>query len=340
MDSISNILSLKYPEQLFTSTNIKEEYRVLALKWHPDHNSNSKESNDVFAHINQLYEAGLKKIEGGSWDTPGEILLTSIEGSQFKIKYLQVYDFELGKYYVGRTVVAYVIKKEFKELYLNYVKMVKDLKYYNNVMEEEFSKYFPRILKSFETSDNYVICVQKTSDVYPLSNIVKYFGGKLDPRHVAWIISSLSNILCYFSYAGIVHNDISMNSVFVSPKYHSVCLYGGWWYSAKLHSKLISIPTTTFELMSPMYRTSKISDENVDSELMKLLGRKLLGDLNGIKLLKDGSIPIDLVNWLRIPSSVSRYKDYQIWREEVLIKSFGEIKFTPMEVDETKMYEL
>ena len=44
--------------------NIKKQYRVLALKYHPDKNKNSLESNEKFKEINEAYDYLLQYSEG------------------------------------------------------------------------------------------------------------------------------------------------------------------------------------------------------------------------------------------------------------------------------------
>ena len=51
--SSSDILSIPIdaPEKLFTATNLKHEYRILANGWHPDKNIYNKQAKDVFVHL-------------------------------------------------------------------------------------------------------------------------------------------------------------------------------------------------------------------------------------------------------------------------------------------------
>ena len=47
-----NILNLKYN---YTLDELKKNYRLLALKHHPDKNGNSEESCEIFKDINSAY---------------------------------------------------------------------------------------------------------------------------------------------------------------------------------------------------------------------------------------------------------------------------------------------
>jgi DnaJ-class molecular chaperone len=52
IEKARNILNLKYN---FTSDELKKNYRLLALKHHPDKNKNSEESSETFKEINAAY---------------------------------------------------------------------------------------------------------------------------------------------------------------------------------------------------------------------------------------------------------------------------------------------
>jgi hypothetical protein len=68
-----NILSVKLPESLFSRSpgEAKHEYRILARRWHPDH-QNEPEAVRVFVHIVELYGLARKKLAAGDWDTSCE----------------------------------------------------------------------------------------------------------------------------------------------------------------------------------------------------------------------------------------------------------------------------
>jgi hypothetical protein len=336
-DKILNI-PITSPESLFSQDNIKDEYRKLAMRWHPDKNSNSDLANKVLAHINCLYNNGVEHLSKGQWHIPGLLELKSVTGSVFRIKYRYNCAFELGNIYVGNTTIIHTIKKEFESLYHNGINRINSFEFASDRMEQEFSKYLPSIKAQFETNDYFVLVINKTVDVLPLPVVLKYFNNKIDARHVAWILSSLHNMLCYLNYTNLVHNAIDINNYYVSPKYHSGLLLGGWWYSTKNGEKLKSVPIKTFNYMTAKSKTSKLADKSVDDELSRALARTLLGDEGGSKLTLDKTIPKAMLDWVRLTGSKDRIKDYTIWKEQILIKSFKEIKFVPMIIDINEAY--
>lgn len=331
-------IPISSPESLFTSDGIKEEYHKLVMQWHPDKNGNSDVANKVSAHINILYDAGLKLLNKGSWHIPGLLILTSsTTATSFKIKYKYHHSFELGETYVCDTVLVYAIRKEFKNLYDNGVSRIRSFKFANDGMKDEFTKYLPSIKREFETEDYYVLILNKTKDVLPLSIILKYFDGKVPVKHVAWIMSSLHNMLCYLNYADIVHNAIDLNNYFISPEFHSGLLLGGWWYSVKKGDTIKSVPTRTFNYMSGKAKRSKTAENFIDDELSRAVGRALLGDESGSRLAVDPTIPTPMLNWIRLFGSKNRIEDYKNWKE-ILVKSFGKIEFVPMIININEVY--
>ena len=336
--NVETILKIQKPELLFTKDNIKAQFHDLALKWHPDHCDHPK-SSDVFSHIKHLYDAGLDKIKKGYWNAFGFLEVKSVAGKLYNIRYKIEIPFELGVMYVSDTVVVYKLRKEFESLHKSFIDNVAGLKYSSDKMKAEFSKYLPNIITHFETVDGYCTVLKKTKDVLPLSVALKYFNGSVDPKGVAWIISSMLNLHCFLQFNGLVHNNINLNTYFVSPENHSGLLLGGWWYTAGMGEPLKSVPTKTYEYMSVKSKTNKTADKMVDGELIRSVARTMLGDETGMSLLTKYKVPKDMAMWLRLSGNKSAVNDYRTWRNEILPFAFGERKFTPMDVDITDAYD-
>lgn len=340
MFTSDEILKMKMGD-LFSGNidTIKVEFRKYAMEWHPDHNS-SPEANTVFNHIKMLYENAIVNLRNGHWVSTNKILFTTTTGKQHNLRYRKQYTFEFGDMYVSDTVLVYVVDKKFKDFFDNAKKNIGSFKYANDRMKTECSKYLPEIKTDFETKDGkLVLVINKTKDLFLLKDILEYFNGELTDRHVAWIISTLYNMSCYLSYTGLAHNNIALNTYFISPEYHSGALLGGWWYAGNRGEKMIGVPTKTYDLMPPDIKASKIASCRVDLELIRAIGRELLGDsTGGIHLLKKKNAPEDMIFWLRSVTTGKAVKDYQLWGD-VLKESFGPRRFVVMDVDETKLYK-
>ena len=335
----ANLLKLTKPELLFSKDKIKAQFRALALQWHPDRCHDSR-CSEVFSHINKLYNSGLEKIEKGYWDTFGLLEIQSTIGKKYNIRYKVSIPFDLGVMYVSDTVVVYKVRREFKKLYDSFLDNISHLKYSSDRMKEEFSRYFPKIKATVETADDYILVLSKTPDVLPLSVVLKYYGGVMNPKGVAWIVSTLHNIHCFLQYNEIAHNNIDLNTYFISPENHSGLLLGGWWYTAGIGKKLRGVPVKTFEKMRSKKRLEKQADRMVDGELIRSMARTLLGDETGMTLTSKYKVPEAMSMWLRVPGSGSAVNDYKKWKNSILPASFGERKFTPMVVDIEKAYDI
>jgi len=333
-----DILAMKEPGELFSGSpdTLKREYKELAKSWHPDNLGNSKEASDVMANINKLHVLALEMINSGSWVGPNLIMVTDLNKKGHTIRFKVSRSFELGTMYIGNNLIAYSVLPEHRELYNNAIKVISSyFKYRDDTMKEEFSRCLPSILDSFETKNSLYLVIKKTPDVYSLRDILNYFKGQMEGCHVAWIINRLYNILCYVDYIGFSHNSVSLDTFFISPEFHSGLLLGGWWYAVPQGSKLLSVPGSTYELLPPVVKATKCGNIATDLELIRSLGRELLGDRAGTKLIGLNEANLEpVINWLRgVASSSNKVaNDYTQW-EEVLQGVFGPRKFVPLVVE-------
>jgi hypothetical protein len=116
-------------------------------------------------------------------------------------------------------------------------------------------------------------------------------------------------------------------------------LLGGWWYATKEALALTYIPDETLPFIPPDIIRNKRADCRVDLELIRALGREMLGDIAGANLAHDKSLPPHLVEWLLLPSSGSAIEDYKTFKREVLPNSFGPPTFVNMQLDVNQLYK-
>lgn len=338
MPTADDILGMKRPEDLFKGDldAAKRQYRELAKEWHPDHGK--PRSTEVFPHINFLYDEAINRMAGGTWETEG---IVRLEDQSKKGSYLVHYhiksDFELGRFYVGDDYLTYVVDQQYKDLFDNAVKHISEFKYANKKMEDECSRYVPQKPTIFETPGKQLVMrVKKTTDLVLLRDVIRYYG-EMDPKHAAWVLSSLYNLGCYLGYTGIIHQNISPDTYFISPKYHSGALLGSWWYAAKKGSKVSRLPTRTFNFLPWEARTKKKAIPLTDQELIRATGREMLGDISGVSTTPT-SVPHALKEWLSSVATGSAIDNYTSWGE-VLKESFGARRFTKMDLDAKTLYE-
>ena len=329
------------PERLFPEadqSSVTSVHRRLAMKWHPDRNKDPKAS-DVFDRVTKLKDRAIEKLEAGTWQKPGELLLTPIKGKQVKIRFLKKHDFELGEFYISKFLVTFLVRKEFSDLFENGVKRIQGLAFANNEMREKTERTLPQIHRVFETSTHHVLTLKKGEDFVLARDLHDHVGPKVEPRHVAWMISRLHNIGCYLQWSGLVHNGVSLDTCFVSPENHSISLLGGWWYATPEDEKLIGLPTQTLNSVPRRVIDSGVADKRTDMALLRAFAKEMLGDKTGVRLSRDKDIPKPMSNWVSLPGSGDSFQDYTTWLDKVVLDSFGKRRFQHFDVTPREIYQ-
>jgi hypothetical protein len=326
------------PERLFggSAADIKKTFRLLAMKWHPDRSSEAG-AHRVFQHIKGLYDKAGERMAARQG---GQLQLAAVDGKAYEINYLRCHRFELGAMYVAGSVVAFVVDLAHVDLVERAERALQGLDYASEKMRQQIAPHLPAcpFAGAFRTADAWVIVMRKTPDLLLLRDVLEHVGGRLDPRHVAWVVSSLLNLCCYFEYAGIAHNALSLDTCFLSPPDHSVAVLGGWWYAARLGERMAAAPASTLAWAPHGLLERKRADIRTDLELVRAIGRALLGDIGGSRLERDGAAPQAMIDWLRLPASRSPIDEYRTWRTQVLHDSFGARRFAELPLTQSDIY--
>jgi hypothetical protein len=334
------ILSAKKVGELFTNDKniMKSEYVALSKKWHPDCNGNSEESNKVMTKINLFYNKAIDLFENNLWEGKKFIQLYLNNYQTLPINYNANYDFELGTYFTCNDKIIYVIEKEHEKFFINYKNSLAKLKFANDSMKKEFGRYLPFDVKYFKTNDEkFIISIKKPDGFILLRDILNFYNGKIPDRHVAWILSTLYNIVCFLYYNNISQNGINLDNYFISPSNHSGALLGGWWYCTEFNKKMIGMPKEIYNILPPNIKSDKMGNIISDLESVRLIGRQLLGERSSynIKLRKD--IPEPFVNWLLLGSNNNAIEEYERWGK-ILTDSYGKRHFVEMKISENNLY--
>lgn len=333
------ILAMKSAGDLFSEdlTKLKEEYKALSKQWHPDTHSDPALATKVMTVINRLKTEGESLLRNGSWSKSNYIDLSALDGRRFKVNFLKEFSFELGKGYICRASLIYVVAKEHKSFYDNFLRQVANFKFHDSDMEKEFKKYLPRVKESFETADSLVLIIDKPTDVFSLRDILDHYKGEIPDRHVAWILSTLYNTACFLHYNKLSHNGITVDNYFICPEHHSGMLLGGWFYTVPQGEKMSGAPTAVFNIMSMKTKTNKLGTYETDMDSIRQLGRELLGDKAGVKLRTSKTVPSAITDWLLGSSSLMPMKEYAAWGE-TLTKGYGARKFVVMDITKEMLY--
>jgi len=327
------------PEKLFSSAaDAKKEYRALARRWHPDVNAGDPDAARVFAHVNAVWNVAEQLLAQGMWNEPNVIAIKANDGRNFRFRYRRHHEFELGDLYLGHSSIGFAVREEFDDLVLNSSVATKFV-YDTAKMEEECSRYLPTLSAGFKAGDRTWVIYKSTRDLILAKDLLAHAGGKLAPKHVAWIVSALLNIACYLEWARKTHNAISLDTVLVSPKHHTCCLFGGWWYSRLVGAKTQALPTRSAAIahwpadVMPHRPAGGI----LDLDLIRLTALELLGDPVGTRLAAAGTVPAPMLDWLRYPGSFQAKVEYARWHD-ALKKAFGGRRFVEMPISPSDVY--
>jgi len=328
------------PERIFTQTDIKKQLGRLRKRWHPDTTKFPFETKDVFYHISQLYDEAEKRLESGTWKGKSEITFKSKMGKTFRFPYRTMHVIELGKMYISKKHIMYVIDDAYEDLFDNGLKQIKDIRYPKK-LEKEFKKYFPKIkFSDKKTSIGIVVVFEKPEGTVLLQDLLDYMpDNRLDPLHVAWVGSSIYNIATFLDHVGICHNSIITTAIFVDPDNHASYLFGGWWYAKKPNEKLIAVPGELLKTLPKEVFDTKKAKTIYDRKAVKGVAIACLGDSSmiGMKLLSRKDVPKPMLSWVRAPSGTDAIEEFDGWYK-TLEKCFGKRKFIKLDVDVDDIY--
>ncbi|WP_434715668.1 hypothetical protein [Paraburkholderia sp. A3RO-2L] len=327
------------PEKLFSKPETaKHDARVLFKAWHPDFCRDPRAA-DVFNWLRTLAAAAERKIEAGTWEVPGLLRVKSTTGAEFEVRFARKLALEVGTMYVSKTLVGFDIPKDNLDLLASAEAQWSALSYATPAMRAEFERYFPAVMKKVETATGTFLVLKKDPGVLLLDDVLAHYKGAMPPRHVAWVISRLLNIACFLEVQGkLSHNAIGPDTVFISPAQHTAYLLGGWWFAAGRGTSLKAASQRMVRCAPPDVLQKKVGDSRTDMEMIKALGRELLGDPTGVRLAKSSTVPQAIVTWLQLSTHQSAVATYKDWQDRVLIEAFGERKFVQMDVTHEMLY--
>lgn len=335
--SESEIVAATVAEDLFTGIeHVEDEYKKLIFKWHPDKNPSANPA--AFAKIQELYKKAKQAVSEGVWKSKTEFIFKDEKGTKHLIHFKKSKKLEIGEMFISERSVSFLIEKDNFDLVKNAERTISSFTFADDKMKKEMLRFLPQIKKKITLKDRVILVFEKPETFFSLSDILTFYKNKIPPEHSAWIMSSLYNVVCYLNYAGICHNGISTEAVFVNPSDHNISLLGGWWYSGKVGEKLSALPKEVFNFTPSAVKAAKKHAHIVDTESVKTTIRKILGDVNGHKLLTDKTIPKPFMNWVRGPANENAVEDYKTWRRVVIPASFKEKKFIDMPVKNSDIY--
>ena len=268
------------------------------------------------------------------WKTAQEQTFETVDGKSIEVKYMHKYTDRDAEVYTARRNILFHFKEDGERKAECFRKTVSMLDY-PTADTRNLASFFPKISGGFALTDGtMLLALSKDEEEYPLRAF-----GSLPGRHVAWIISRMENLCCVLEYSGLVHPEISPDTLYINPYTHQASLYGGWWKAGKNNS------------LSPDGRTILRSAMNLTG--LRDTAAVLLGFDSADKVRKrggvsalmpgasgaaaSGEIPGALADFIRGVPKDNAFDDFALW-DEMLIRAYGERKFVTMETDDVKIY--
>ena len=339
-----------FPESLFPGDEeaVEREFRRLLMAWHPDRCEDPR-ATEVAAHLiglhrllaarRELNATATNRRMGISWLAPLCIpdlknrALECADGRSRTFRVRSERPFELGTTLVGDSFVLFLVRPDCEDLFMAGKRAIMGLQYSDRVMEREMSRHLPAVIECFRTVEgHFAMAVAKGADDLPMAEMCRIFDDGVDPRHVAWMLSSLHHIACYLMYARISHNAISPDTCFLSPRRHAVTVLGGWWYSTALGEPFRALPEWSMRNVPGRILDARRGDACTDLSLIRAVGKHLLGPV-GLQ-----HAPAAMRRFLETPASGDALSIYRDWDERILEESFGARRFVDFRVDSDHVY--
>lgn len=287
-------------------------YMALMLKYHPDKCSDPRAS-EASAVINELF-GKLKKAHS----TQEKIF--HCRDRAIGIKYLMAMKQEYGMEYVGESNVYFLIEDDFADCFTR-SEARSDFFFREYLPQQILAQadvFLPFVTNAFNTEEGLLVETCKRQEELPLTRILDFYGGHIDSRHAAWIISRLLGICCYAEAKGIVWNCLAEENLFINPTEHTVRVGGGWWFAAREGSRMTGVQSSVF---ASMPGTDGTAQHINDLECVKALARRILPD----------DAPDAVKRYAESICSSSATEEMEKW-EDTIIAGFGGRRFTQLNV--------
>jgi hypothetical protein len=308
------------PQRLFQgdAAAVGTRFRRLAKIWHPESGDPARRDREVFQRLVELRraaDAALRDRRQGI---------------------LRRHRFELGEMLVGRDRVTFHLRGEFADLQQAALAAIGALRVDRLRDPAQYRRMLPDVAEAVRGPAGPVLVLRKDPGLILLRDLLDHAGGRLPPRHAAWILTRLHNLACCLSYLGLTHSAIGPDSIFVEPRHHGVALLGGWFYAAPIGASMAGAPARTLAHAPSSLLRDRRGDPRVDLELVKATGREMLG-AEGFGLDADPAVPRALLDWLRTPTGGDAVADYAAW-EQVRDSSLGPRRFARLETTPSDVY--
>ena len=351
--SYQEIMAANNPEQIFSMnpSTLQEEFKAYCEEYSPDQKFHEIRNFVVTQQLKLLYKKAKDRLSVESEsDTDGDVVtLYSSSGECIRFEYDTHISQRVCDTYSNDSQILMVVDSKFENmgLFSNYLEKVQSFKdHWEGKLPnwKDFQYSIPEVVKSFKTTDKskYVVLVQKPCRIYPLRDVLNYFDGRMNVKHVISILKRLYSYACWIDVAGMTHNAICIDNIYFSPgnevlpgNSYSVDdiriagLYGGWFFTTYKDEKVIAFPREIRDVVPDYVEERGYSSFEVDMLAIKKVARELLGDVTGRNLYGVHSLLCDWFN--RTTCEKNAYEEYAEF-ERICQEVFGQARFVDIDV--------
>lgn len=325
--TLEEILQAQKPSDLFNlDEDIHNQYKKLAKFCHPDINKNSL-AEKAFKHLVTIYD--IYKDPSKALKESKQIDFLILIEKDKKYKYIpRVFNKdECGEIYLGNSTLRLFNNKllldNHEVQFYDFLYKSKTTNFDKYVSETHYIKY----------NDQSGILYKHQQETYRLKEILIKLKS-LPQEHVIWITNRLLELAAYLESINIVHNNISLFSVYINPNTHGIELCD-WQYARKTNEKLIAL-NGSLETIFPKetLKTGKAINQT-DLNLIKHLGIQLLGDSSGFgnKLKMNKSINQNILRWYQGANKNKNILETYDKFRKLCEKELGKSKFFKLELN-------
>ncbi len=301
-----------------------------------------------------LYRKAMEELENLSIAGDHTLIVKDVDGKEYRFDYMYSQEHGVCQMLTTKNHVVFVVPQRYESYYQNYIDKCNFKLHISRGLWENVKYSLPNVVKTFKTdSGDFIIIVKKPhSMIYPLTSILEYFDGRIDPKYVASIMTRLYETAMYCDLRGFSHNGLTVENLFFSPgrrlmpdepftveDVRIVGVFGGWFFSTnnnsiitgKPNDKIIGLPRKIKEILPQESKDYHYGSYKIDMLSIKQVSRELLGDITGKNL---GDIPEPFAQWLNSTSiAPTVYDEKEAWKE-VRKSSFGKPEFIEMHLSQ------
>lgn len=321
----SQILVLTKYSDLFVEdqTESKKIHRNLLKQWHPDRNKDPK-ANDVFVHINKLYDMKNIKIDEQLLDINGKSYsyYYSVDTSVYEMYYMKDQS----------MLIKFKAKNDtFKSNFMNNITHLK-----NYIISSKFKDRYKFITDIVLLENSGYFKIKMDKEFVPLNLLIKYIYDYKDWKLSAYIISRMFDFSMLYNVAGLQYIGCDSNFIFVNTEGHVIHDMSSLFFGIEHGQNLIGITNKQLPAFSTKDIKTKSCSTSTIIDLIKMIGLELAGDINktgNINILDSASVNVNLIKELNnLDSNTSLIEAYKTWQSESIKRVFTARSFYKKEL--------